>query len=74
MSRCKSCDIILDTREMNRDKPDGSCEDLCRVCNRLVFLDVEDLFVDDFGRYAFGDITELPYNQVRGVYFRPVGR
>ncbi len=61
MSRCRSCDCILTTVEMTRKKPDDSYEDLCSSCGRLVFLDVEDLFVDDFSRYVLGEFTENYY-------------
>ena len=66
MSRCKSCDTILTTVELLKRKQDDSFEDLCRQCRKLVHLDVEDLFVDDWDRYAFADITE---NYLRDVNF-----
>lgn len=56
MSRCKSCDVILTANELSRSKDDGSPEDLCGDCGYIVFLDVEDLFVDH--TYAHISITD----------------
>lgn len=55
--RCKCCDALLTTREALRKKSDGSFEDLCSRCGLVVFLDLEDLFVEH-REYAHGELTE----------------
>lgn len=55
--RCKCCDTMLTTRESLRKKTDGSFEDLCSRCGLVVFLDLEDLFVER-REYAHGELTE----------------
>lgn len=56
MSRCKSCDCMMSDTELSRTKENGEPEDLCGECGRLVFLDLEDLFV--YREYQQGHITE----------------
>lgn len=55
--RCKCCDAIMTTVEMTRLRPNGEYEDLCSECGRIVFLDVENIFVEQ-REYAFGHLTE----------------
>jgi len=57
MSRCKSCNVVLSGTELTKTKDDGSFEDLCNACNYIVFLDVNDLYIEHH-EYQFGDITE----------------
>jgi hypothetical protein len=57
MSRCRSCDVVLSNGELLKTKEDGSPEDLCNICNHIVFLDVNDLFME-YREYQFGDITD----------------
>lgn len=64
MSRCKSCDVILDTVELKRtNEYTGLPEDLCSSCSKVVFLDVNDLFME-YRDYQFGEITENALVQV----------
>lgn len=55
-SRCRCCDIVLFDYELRRSKEDGSPEDFCGPCLKVVRLDLEDLLQDR--DYAFGSITE----------------
>jgi hypothetical protein len=57
MSRCKSCDNILSKSELSRYTDTGEPEDLCGGCGYIVFLDVNDLFME-YRDYQFGDVTE----------------
>lgn len=65
MSRCISCDNILTRTELSRRDSNGDFEDLCGNCSYLVFLDVEDLFIDHH-TYAHSEISEA-YSEFLGV-------
>lgn len=63
MSRCKSCDVVLTTDELKRyNDLTGEPEDLCTKCSKIVFLDVNDLFME-YREYQLGEITENPLAQ-----------
>lgn len=62
LMRCKGCNQILSGHEMSRVKTDGSAEDLCSPCNKVVYLDLEDLY--DYKDYAFGEYTENALSQL----------
>lgn len=60
MSRCRACDAVLTQAELSRKSDNGDFEDLCGDCGYIVFLDVEDLFIEHHS-YAHSDITECDF-------------
>lgn len=54
MSRCRSCDVVLNDMDLLLKQDDGSPEDLCKVCRDVVYT------IDEYEEreYAFHDIEE----------------
>lgn len=58
MSRCKSCDVVLNAAELARTNDlTKEPEDLCTVCGQIVFMDVNDIY-QEHHEYQFGQLTE----------------
>ena len=62
MSRCISCDSILNGSELSRKNDDGSFTDLCNECHRLVQMDIDEIFVSH--DYAFAELTENLFSEL----------
>ena len=52
MSRCKSCNRILDDRTLKSKKPDGSDEDMCGHCRSKASFQYNILTDREYGQAA----------------------
>lgn len=62
MSRCKSCNRLLDPETLSSEKPDGSPEDMCSNCKSKSSSEYNILYDHEYGQAQVTGDAPTPFS------------